>query len=166
MSPDWIKYESKGGADRKEPAKQIDFTPIKFDSVDDKLFDTIAESVAKAISKDGRTTWDKKGKCWKEGKNLIQNKSTQLRKFYDELNMWHDKVFEYGVDREAKYKELAPFIKMLCAKVTYAKGREHVSEGFEKLFTHVIRAVNSPATLKHAKLFIEAFMGFYKAEEK
>jgi hypothetical protein len=41
-----------------------------------------------------------------------------------------------------------------------------VSDGFEKLFTHVIRAVNSPDTLKQAKLFIEAFMGFYKAEEQ
>ena len=81
--------------------------------------------------------------------------------------MWHDKVFtEQNENRVAKYKELAPFIKMLCAKVTYAKGRDHVSEGFEKLFTHVIRAVDGPETLKQAKLFIEAFMGFYKAEEK
>jgi CRISPR-associated protein Csm2 len=55
---------------------------------------------------------------------------------------------------------------MLCAKVTYAKGRDHVSDGFEKLFSHVIRAINNPDTLKQAKLFIEAFMGFYKAEEK
>ena len=95
-----------------------------------------------------------------------KNKSTQLRKFYDELVMWHDKVFAHGADRGATYRELAPFIKMLCAKVTYAKGRDHVSEGFEKLFTHVIRAVDGPETLKQAKLFIEAFMGFYKAEEK
>ena len=80
--------------------------------------------------------------------------------------MWHDKVFEHGVNRNAKYTELAPYIKMLCAKVAYAKGRGHVSEGFEKLFTHVIRAIDKPETLKQAKLFIEAFMGFYKAEEK
>ncbi|MDR1647234.1 MAG: type III-A CRISPR-associated protein Csm2 [Zoogloeaceae bacterium] len=125
---------------------------IKFGKViDANLFADIAQAKAKFIAEEGRG-----------GKN----KSTQLRKFYDELVMWHDKVFEHGVDRAQKYKELAPFIKMLCAKVTYAKGRGHVSEGFEKLFTHVVRAIVDPETLKQAKLFIEAFMGFYKAEEK
>ena len=46
------------------------------------------------------------------------NKSTQLRKFYDELVMWHDKVHnEQKENRDAKYRELAPYIKMINAKV-------------------------------------------------
>jgi CRISPR-associated protein Csm2 len=139
--------------------------PIKLDDVkfgkeiDANLFADIAQAKAKFISEEGRGR---------------KNKSTQLRKFYDELVMWHDKVFlardENGKTsaeiRQKEYAQLVPFIKMLCAKVTYAKGREHVSEGFEKLFTHVVRAISDPETLKQAKLFIEAFMGFYKAEEK
>jgi len=131
----------------------IDVTDIKFgEKLDPNLFADIAQAKARAIAKEGQGE---------------KNRSSQLRKFYDELVMWHDKVFEHGVvDRTAKYTELAPFIKMLCAKVTYAKGRGHVSNGFEKLFTHVIRAIDTPGTLKQAKLFIEAFMGFYKAEEK
>lgn len=139
--------------------------PIKLDDIkfgkliDANLFADIAQTKAKLIAEEGRGR---------------KNKSTQLRKFYDELVMWHDKVFlahdEQGKTsaeiREKEYEQLAPFIKMLCAKVSYARGREHVSEGFEKLFTHVIRAISDPNTLKQAKLFIEAFMGFYKAEEK
>ena len=48
-----------------------------------------------------------------------KNKSTQLRKFYDELVMWFDKVhLERSKEaRASKYTELAPFIKMMNAKV-------------------------------------------------
>ena len=96
------------------------------------------------------------------------NKSSQLRKFYDELVMWHDKLaFEKTADaRAAKYRELAPFIKMMNAKVAYARGRGHVDQNFEQLFSHLIRQIACPATLKNAKLFMEAVLGFLKAEEK
>ena len=104
-----------------------------------------------------------------------KNKSTQLRKFYDELVMWTDKVhsigkLEHGQKssdvRDARYRDSAPFIKMMNAKVAYAKGRNHVDESFEAMFSHCIKAITDAETLKHAKLFMEAFMGFYKAQEK
>ncbi|MCW2313119.1 type III-A CRISPR-associated protein Csm2 [Rhodoferax antarcticus] len=97
-----------------------------------------------------------------------KNKSTQLRKFYDELVMWFDKVqLERTKEaRASKYAELAPFIKMMNAKVAYARGRDHVDECFEQMFSHLIRQITDAETLKHAKLFMEAFMGFYKAQEK
>jgi CRISPR-associated protein Csm2 len=97
-----------------------------------------------------------------------KNKSTQLRKFYDELVMWFDKVhMERTKEAKAsKYTEVAPFIKMMNAKVAYAKGRDHVDECFEQMFSHLIRQITDAETLKHAKLFMEAFMGFYKAQEK
>ena len=97
-----------------------------------------------------------------------KNKSTQLRRFYDELVMWHERVhFERTPqEREAKFQEMVPFIQMLVAKVAYAKGRDHVDECFETLFAHVIRQISDADTLRTAKLFMEAFMGFYKAQEK
>ena len=104
-----------------------------------------------------------------------KNKSTQLRKFYDELVMWTDKVHAIGKlepgekssdIREERYRQSAPFIKMMNAKVAYAKGRNHVDESFEALFSHCIKAISDAESLKHAKLFMEAFMGFYKAQEK
>lgn len=140
----------------------IDVSDIKLgDELPDQIFADIAQSKARIIAQAGAMN-----------KN---NKSSQLRKFYDELVMWQDKVaFEQGSDakkqgsdaKTLKYKELAPYIKMMAAKVAYAKGRKHVDDCFEQLFAHTIRQIKDPQTLKHAKLFMEAFMGFYKAEEK
>lgn len=132
------------------------------------LFSDVASEIAREVFVQGCK--DKRGVpvLNKDGKLQQQkNKSTQLRKFYDELVMWFEKVhFERTpVEREAKYTEVAPFVQMLVAKVAYARGREHVDECFEQLFAHVIRQISDAETLKYAKLFMEAFMGFYKAQE-
>jgi len=131
----------------------------------DDLFSEIAKEKSMEIFQGGL---DQRG-------NQNKNKSTQLRKFYDELVMWTDKVYSIGkLDpgqksrdvREARYKDSAPFIKMMNAKVAYAKGRNHVDDSFEAMFSHCIKSISDAETLKHAKLFMEAFMGFYKAQEK
>ena len=110
---------------------------------------------------------DKAARVYEAGDGR-KNKSTQLRKFYDELVMWFDKVHMERTKeaRVSKYTELAPFIKMMNAKVAYARGRDHVDACFEQMFTHLIKQISDAETLKHAKLFMEAFMGFYKAQEK
>jgi len=148
--------QSQGGYDRNSAHNvSISVTDIKLDSpLPVNLFADIAQEKAAKIfeAKGGRKT----------------NESTQLRKFYDELVMWFDKV-SHERTKEAKaikYTEVAPFIKMMIAKVAYAHGRTHVDECFEQMFSHLIRQIDSPDTLKHAKLFMEAFMGFYKAQEK
>ncbi|MBH2042549.1 MAG: type III-A CRISPR-associated protein Csm2 [Comamonadaceae bacterium] len=131
----------------------------------DDLFSEVAKEKAFEIFQGGL---DPRG-------NQSRNKSTQLRKFYDELVMWADKVqtvvkLEPGQKssdvREERYRQSAPFIKMMNAKVAYAKGRGHVDESFEAMFSHCIKTISNAETLKHAKLFMEAFMGFYKAQEK
>lgn len=131
----------------------------------DDLFSEIAKEKSLEIFQGGL---DQRG-------NQNKNKSTQLRKFYDELVMWTDKVHNIGKlesgqksseVREARYRDSAPFIKMMNAKVAYAKGRNHVDDSFESMFSHCIKSIADAETLKHAKLFMEAFMGFYKAQEK
>lgn len=87
-----------------------------------------------------------------------RDKPTQLRRFYDELCMWQEKA---GTSNE-KYSELAPYIKMLNAKLAYAEGRKHVSSKFWELYRDCLKEVGNAETLKHCKLFMEAFMGFYK----
>ncbi len=136
----------------------IDVSTVRFgNDMPELLFADIAQDKARIIAEAS------KGK----GKTKT-NRSSQLRKFYDELVMWQEKIaLQQGeVAQSQRYRELAPYIKMLTAKVAYARGRDHVDPCFEKLFTHVIRQIDGPATLRHAKLFMEAFMGFYKAEEK
>jgi CRISPR-associated protein Csm2 len=90
------------------------------------------------------------------------NKSSQLRRFYDELVMWQEKV---GRDPD-RFKECEPFIQMLRAKTAYALGRKHVDANFRALFDHVIKEARDADSLRHAKLFMEAFMAFYKVHKK
>jgi CRISPR-associated protein Csm2 len=136
------------------PAVSISVDDIKLQvPLSVNLFDSIAKDKAATVAMARKD-------------NL--NESTQLRKFYDELVMWFDKVhLERTKDAKAsKYTEVAPYIKMMNAKVAYAKGRNHVDDSFEAMFSHCIKSITDAETLKHAKLFMEAFMGFYKAQEK
>lgn len=147
---------NQGWTDRPRqdaPSITISTADIRLTNIPPTLFSDIAQDKARTIAEAGA------------GK---KNKSTQLRRFYDELVMWYERVqFERTpAERQAKYQEVAPFIQMLVAKVAYAKGREHVDECFETLFSHVIRQISDADSLRHAKLFMEAFMGFYKAQEK
>ena len=99
----------------------------------------------------------------KSNKNV--NKTTQLRKFYDELAMWNDRVQLVRENKEVKFKELVPFIKMLKAKVAYAEGRKNVDKNFSDIFNRCIDQISNVETLRDAKLFMEAVMGFCKLEE-
>ena len=156
MANNYATTRQTGWANDRQaaPPPTISVSDIKLQTpVPVELFAGIAEDIAIAVAQAGAGR---------------KNKSTQLRKFYDELVMWFDKVnLERSKDAKAsKYLELAPFIKMMNAKVAYAKGRDHVDECFEQMFSHLIRQIDGPDSLKHAKLFMEAFMGFYKAQEK
>lgn len=113
-----------------------------------EIFSDIAQRAAKHI---------------KTNKNL--NKTTQLRKFYDELAMWNDRVQLVRENKQGKFQELMPFIKMLKAKVAYAEGRKHVDKSFSEVFNRCIDQINNVETLRDAKLFMEAVMGFCKLEE-
>ncbi len=117
-----------------------------------ELFNKIASETAKTIAN-----------------NTKSNKPTQLRRFYDEIVMWENKVMllENYADKEEqadKFAEMLPFIKMLNAKTAYAEGRKLVDSNYVKLINHCLNQVNDPQSMKHFKLFMEAFMGFYKVE--
>lgn len=138
---------------QQAPSKPISTADVQLKDISTHLFSDIAQEKAETVHQSGANK---------------KNKSTQLRRFYDELVMWHERVqFERTPpERAVKYQEVAPFIQMLVAKVAYAKGREHVDENFETLYAHVIRQISDADSLRNAKLFMEAFMGFYKAQEK
>ncbi len=95
-----------------------------------------------------------------DSSNDRTNKATQLRKFYDEIIMWDNKVAMHP-DR---FDEYLPFIRMLNAKAAYAQGRKLVDHNFVKLLSDCLRQVDSAETMRTFKLFMEAFMGFYKLE--
>ena len=135
------------GGDRRSPCER-EATPgftvddIRFSGdIDPELFNGIAKRCAKAI-----------------GDNNKCNKPSQLRRFYDELVMWQTKV---GAD-DARFQEARPFILMLNAKAAYAQGRDLVDPNFVKLLDRCLRQAEDAKTLGYAKLFFEAFLGFYK----
>lgn len=110
-------------------------------TLDPELFNGIAKRCAETI-----------------GNNERRNKPSQLRRFYDELVMWQTKV---GTD-DARFQEVRPFILMLNAKAAYAEGRQLVDTNFVKLLERCLRQAEDAKTLGYAKLFFEAFLGFYK----
>lgn len=134
---------------------------INLESVSCDLFDDVALCAAKII-----------------GQNKESNKPSQIRRFYDELCAWHDKIGQ-AQDKEQCLAENLPFIRMMNAKIAYAKGRNQkedrrdptvkdltglVDKNFVDLFGHCIKQVKDYKTLKNFKLFFEAFLGFYKVE--
>ncbi|MYD30015.1 MAG: type III-A CRISPR-associated protein Csm2 [Nitrospira sp. SB0677_bin_15] len=116
------------------------------------LFCKVAEDAAKDVAQ-----WKEEGQC--VGRDA--SKSTQLRKFYDEICMWNSKVQQ----EPERFEEVLPFILMLKAKVAYAKGRKHVNGNYFTLLNHCLTEIeNNPCqeTLNNLKFFMEAFTGFYK----
>lgn len=94
--------------------------------------------------------------------NANLNMASQLRRFYDELVMWQEKV---GRD-DQRFTDCEPYIRMLKAKAAYAYGRQHVDANFRAMFDRLIDEAKDAATLRQAKLFFEAFMAFYKVFRK
>lgn len=113
------------------------------------LYSKTAESIAKTLS---------------EGGGSKKNASTQIRRFYDELVLWNDRV-RLADDRKAEFEICAPYISMLVAKAAYAKGRDLVTPGFEKLMKKLVEQIKDAETLKQGKLFLEAVIGFRKGFE-
>ena len=119
-------------------------------SISPDLFDDVADQAARIVAGEG-------------------TRNSQLRRFYDELLRWEDKVNGGEPEgAEARLREQLPFIRMMNAKAAYAKGRklkgrELVGAAFVEMLRRCLEQVNDdPGALRNCRLFFEAFMGFYK----
>lgn len=134
-----------GGRGQEDRGPAYDPSGIRLAKpIDPQLFNTIAHDAAKAVA----------------GADRFRNKSTQLRRFYDELVLWETRASQ----QPAKFDEFLPFILMINAKAAYAEGRKLVDRTFVNLLHHTLGKVKDADTLTTCKLFWEAFMGFYKQE--
>jgi CRISPR-associated protein Csm2 len=118
--------------------------PINLKQIDAELFNSTAKHEAQKVAKGGDRV----------------NKPTQLRRFYDEVVMWENK----STLHPEKFVEYLPFIRMINAKAAYAQGRKLVDDNFVGMMNDCLKQVESTETLRIFKLFMEAFMGFYKQE--
>ena len=133
----------QGGHRQQAAMPSLDTGKIRLEEIEADLFDSVARETAKTLAG-----------------NTKSNKPTQLRKFYDEIVMWENRVMMHP----DKFHDYLPFIRMLNAKAAYAKGRNLVDKNFLNLLSHCLQQVNDPATMRNFKLFMEAMMGFYKQE--
>ena len=111
-------------------------------AVDPTLFSTIAEEKAKEIGREDRR----------------KNKSTQLRRFFDEILRINTRAQSEGDDWLITH----PLVHMMVAKAAYAQGRNLVTESFVNLMRDGITQINDRDDLRVFTNFMEAFMGFYK----
>lgn len=111
----------------------------------------------------GKDTFD--GQARSAAQAVAQNKKcnrpTQLRRFYDELIHW-----EQTCRDDESVRQSLPMIRMLRAKVVYSCARGHVDETYQDLLGHLLDRIEDRKTLRNARLFMEAFTGFYKAERR
>ena len=124
---------------------------FNLNEIDKDLFDTTADKCAKVISKANNSNGGKK-----------QNQPTQLRRFYDEVVLYYDRIG----NSENTFNNTLPFIYMIKSKVAYAEGRGNVDVVFKTFMNNLINQIKDIQTLKNAKLFMEAVMGFYKGYAK
>ncbi len=110
---------------------------------DAELFNDTAEAVAKRLDQAA----------------AYLNKPTQIRRFYDELVGWQERID--GDDE--KFHQYEAFIRMLNAKVAYAKGRKLVDDEFVSWFRLCIKTTTNARALDHFRLHFEAVLGFLKA---
>lgn len=143
-----MSYENrqKSGHRPQHYSPSLDTHVINLKEIDAELFSGVAHETAIVLA-------DK-------DKRHATNKSTQLRRFYDEIIMWENRVSMHP----DKFNEYLPFIRMLNAKSAYALGRKLVDKNYVKLLEHCLKQVETPETMRNFKLFMEAMMGFYKQE--
>lgn len=113
-----------------------------------EAFSKIAEEWAKKISDEGK---DEKG-------NAKRNKTSQIRKFYDELFKLNQRARMQGSNWDA----ILPHVHMLIAKAAYAKGRDLVTDSFVEGLKTMLSEIKTKEHLHAVTSFLEAFMAFYK----
>jgi len=91
--------------------------------------------------------------------------SAQLRRFYTEVKSI-DKRLETAGDKEKKFKELFPLIKMLKSKVAYASNprKRRVPDQFRKFIDDSIDKVIDKKDFDAFVLQFEAVVGYFYGE--
>lgn len=128
------------------------------------LFSDIAEDCAETISKNGyKREKDNETLITKKGE-VIQdkNKSTQIRKFFNEILRLKQKLIGEKMD----WEDIAPYVNMLIAKTAYSKGRGHVTKCFLNMIKTCIQQINNKEEYLIFSDFFESFVAFYKLYAK
>ncbi|MGC8502919.1 type III-A CRISPR-associated protein Csm2 [Desulfurella sp.] len=112
-----------------------DYFKPNSDIVKDDLFSVTADKITESFSKEGGIT------------------GSQIRKFYDEVLRLRLKL-DSANDKEKKFVEILPYIKMLIPKVIYSKSRNNTNESFESFIKMNIENITK---VKEFEVFCDLF---------
>lgn len=143
-------YSSRGpqsgsNTTNQSPYKIPDF--IKDNKINSDLFSNIAEELAKRIKKEGLDNKE----------NLKKNKSTQIRKFYDELLR-----IKNLIKKPEDYQNYKPYIVMVKSKVAYSKGRDLVTKVVYDFISDGIEKSTDYRNFEIFMNFFESVIAYYK----
>ncbi|RKX59695.1 MAG: type III-A CRISPR-associated protein Csm2 [Thermodesulfobacteriota bacterium] len=95
-------------------------------------------------------------------KDKKKNKRSQLRKFYDEVLFFYDRL----KGEKDKFQQFLPYIKLIRAKLYYSLGRKHITDEFRTMVESCLNQVETWDDFEVFKNFFEAFMGYYRYHRK
>lgn len=120
---------------------------IKNNKINPDLFSNVAEELANKIKKEGL---DNNG-------NLKKNKSTQIRKFYDELLR-----IKNLIKKPDDYENYKPYIVMVKSRVAYSKGRDLVTKVVYDFISDGIAKSTDYKNFEIFMNFFESVIAYYK----
>lgn len=85
--------------------------------------------------------------------------SAQLRRFYGDVKNLEMRYMNSS-DKKTAFQHILPLIKLLKAKVAYARHRKLVNEPFKNWIWENVDMVNSEKDFKAFLLYFEAVVGF------
>jgi len=144
-----------------------------------ELFNEIAEMEVKKWIK--AEMIEKAQKALEEGNLEVAKKtldkikttaSSQIRKYYDEVQRYRRRLERItGGEKEEKkmFRAFLPAIKMIRAKVMYAKARGVVTDDFVAFFNKHLSYLESEDDVNKFRIFcryFESILGFYKYYEE
>jgi CRISPR-associated protein Csm2 len=112
---------------------------VKLNAPSPEMFDQVAEGIARGLEK---------------------NKSSQVRRFFDEVSRFADR--SRNLDAQ-QFADILPFVRMINARVAYARNRNNlVDPNFQSFMRTGLAQVTSWKTLEMFRLLFEAVIGFAK----
>ncbi len=90
------------------------------------------------------------------------NNPAQIRKFYDEILNYYNKL-KINPDR---FEEYLPYINMINSKLAYAKARNLIGEKFESFISRCLALIKDQKDYEVFVKLFEAFLGYFKYFEE
>jgi len=123
-------------------------------SVRTDLLSAYAEIVGKQLAEEKSIKFKSKG--------YFKITPTQLRRFFDDVKAMQRYIDQFqGNERENAFKRKLPEIMMMRAKVSYARGRDTVTDGFLSFINENMNSVKTAKDFDVFCKFFEAVYGFF-----